>query len=220
MMERNRTPSPGNLLFKPFIFIAGGKALLTGVAVLLAGGVLCYFSNCHFDGLLDAHFGSINRSPIWIYLSEGFINWLIIALFITVSARLITKSRYRAVDVFGTLALARAPYLITALITLLPGARRYAQYIGLKVFNTPVSITPMPTDIYIFYAATIISLLMTIWSVLLMYRAFSLSCNARGKKAVFYFTIIVLLSEVVSKLAIAAIAQFGTGGSAALKGFA
>ena len=218
-MESNHRHTLEELLFKPFIFIAGGKALLTGVIILIVSGAVCYFSNCHFDGLLDFHFGSINKSPLWIYLCEGLINWSVIALLITVSARLITRSRYRVVDVFGTLALARAPYLITVLITLLPGAGRYAQYIGLKVFNTPVSITPAPFDVYVFYTVTITGLVMTIWSVLLMYRAFSISCNSKGKKAVFYFIIIVLFSEVLSKLAIVAIAHFA-GGSGTLKGFA
>jgi hypothetical protein len=208
------------LLFSPFTCIAGGCALLTGVIMITASGVVCYFGNCHFDGLLDAHFGSIKKSIFLIYLAEGFINWLVLSVLITLSARLIAGSRYRMIDVFGTLALARSPYLIIALISLIPGVGRYAQYAGLKIMNIQTSFTPAPLDIYLFYAAIIILIIMIMWTVVLMYRAVAISCNTSGKKAVIYFAILLFVGEVISKLAIIATAGLFPAQGGAFKGLA
>lgn len=213
--------SPPHLLFSPFTYIAGGKALTTGVIIIAVSGVVCYFGNCHFDGLLDAHFGSIKKSSFLLYIVEGFINWVVLSVLITLSARFIAASRYRAIDVFGTLALARSPYLIIALISLIPGVGRYAQYTGLKILNMETSITPAPQDIYLFYAATIIMIVMIIWAVILMYRAMAVSCNTGGgKKTIIYFVILLIAGEVISKLVIIAAAGLFPAQGGAFKGLA
>jgi len=44
-------------LFDPFRFIAGFKALLLGLAIILISVFVGSFSNTHFDGVLDVHTG-------------------------------------------------------------------------------------------------------------------------------------------------------------------
>ncbi len=41
-------------LFNPFKYIAGAKALLIGLALMLATAVIASFSLTHFDGVIDA----------------------------------------------------------------------------------------------------------------------------------------------------------------------
>jgi hypothetical protein len=188
------------LLFNPFHYIAGGRALITGVTTILLAAVIGHFSGTRFDGLMDAHFGGSPRAPIWIFVVEGLCNWFTIALVVTLTARLVTKSRYRSVDVFGTMALARYPYLFIAILGFLPGITRYSQFIASKYLKNVNSVTALPFDMPVFIAGTMITMLLTIFSVVLSYRAFSVSCNARGSKAVWYFVVVFLLCEIITKL--------------------
>ena len=58
----------------------------------------------------------------------------------------------------------------------------------------------LPYDIYLFIIGITIILLAIIWAIMLMYRAFSISCNAKGSKAVAYFTAIIIIGEIITKL--------------------
>ncbi len=60
-------------LFNPFYYIAGGKALVFGIIIILATGIIGFFSNSHFDVVLDFLTGHI--APFWFFLSEGLIGW-------------------------------------------------------------------------------------------------------------------------------------------------
>jgi hypothetical protein len=68
-------------LFNPFRFIAGVKALLMGLAIILISASIGSLSNTHFDGVLDVQPG--NEAPLWFFLAEGLIDWvcMVILLF-------------------------------------------------------------------------------------------------------------------------------------------
>jgi hypothetical protein len=51
------------LLFNPFVKTARLRALLAGVVIIVVSGCVCFLGNCHFDGVLDAHFGAKAKSP-------------------------------------------------------------------------------------------------------------------------------------------------------------
>ena len=108
-------------LFNPFHFLAGSKSLIIGLAVIILAGYIGSISNTHFDGILDVHTGRV--LPLWFDISAGLISWIIMGVLITIGGLIISKSRFRTVDVFGTQALARFPAIITAFATLLPGYR-------------------------------------------------------------------------------------------------
>ena len=61
------------------------------------------------------------------------------------------------------------------------------------------------TDAVIFVIAVIIALLMTIWMVALMYKAYAVSCNLKGAKAIVTFIVSLILAEAVSKVLILAL---------------
>ena len=54
----------------------------------------------------------------------------------------------------------------------------------------------------IFAVSAIVSLVMIVWMVALMYRAFSVSCNVVGKTAVSVFIISLLVGEILSLVAL------------------
>ena len=103
--------------------------MAAGLAVIVGTGLLGSLSRSHFDGVLDFHTGA--EAPPWLFVFEGPIDWLALAVPLWIGGLLISKSRPRAIDVLGTQALARFPTLALALVGLLPG-KRYALYLQAK----------------------------------------------------------------------------------------
>src|SRR4051812_9332244 len=111
---------PGLLdwLFDPFAYVAGGTSLCFGLAMILASGWIGSLSSSHYDGVLDFHSG--HRMPLWYSLSAGFVDWLSLALVLLIAGKFLSKSKFRAIDVLGTQAMARWPGIFSALLALLP----------------------------------------------------------------------------------------------------
>ncbi|RBL88924.1 YIP1 family protein [Chitinophaga flava] len=168
-------------LFRPFTYIAGGKALLAGWIIMLITAVAAYFSGTHFDGAIDAH--ATWPAPYYHYLLEPLIAWLCTVIICYVAAKIFSKSSFRLIDLAGTLALARAPLLILALVNF-----------AMPVVRTPADITPQAMAIGLI-AAPFVG-----WMLVLLYQAFSISTNLKGNKAVIIFISALLVAEIVSKI--------------------
>ncbi len=196
-------------LFNPFHYVAGGKALAVGVVLVLGSSFVGSLSNSHFDGVLDYHTGL--RAPWWVFLSEGLIAWLVMGVLLLFGGKVISASRVRVVDVFGTQALARAPMFVVALLSLLPGVGRFVDEL-MKIALDPgadplvvaqqfrMLLTANMADTVVFGLHTTVGLVMLVWMIALMYRAYSVSCNITGKKAVLVFIPLLILGEVISKI--------------------
>jgi hypothetical protein len=171
------------LLFNPFKYVAGLKALLIGLLVMLITAVVAFFTKTHFDGIIDAHTGHI--LPFYWYLLEPLLAWIGAVIPFYLAARIFSKSSIRLIDMAGTLALARWPYLFVAALN----------------FTLP---SAPPTDIHQIGAALILALfaelLLGIWMVALMYNAFTVSSNLKGRRGTFIFITTLLVAEVLSKL--------------------
>jgi len=190
----------GQWLFNPFRFIAGFRALLLGLAIILLSAFLGWLGNTHFDGVIDIHTGL--QGPLWFFLAEGLLNWVCMAIPLLFFGLIVSRRSFRMIDVLGTQALARWPYLVTSLV-MLPGAnRRFAEYMTSKLGLGAAALSINYMDMLIFAFAMLLSILMAIWMVALMYRAYAVSCNIKGAKAVITFIIGLLSAEVLSKLVI------------------
>ncbi|HUU27469.1 MAG TPA: hypothetical protein VM123_06625 [archaeon] len=187
-------------LFNPFYYLAGGKALVIGVGFIIATGIIAFLSNSRFDGVLDIHSAALSKAPIWVYVSDGMISWIIMGILLLIGGKIISPSRVRALDVFGTQALARFPCLITAVFLLLPGYQRIVQKIAQAGTGFPTLLETSPADVVMFSLTLLAGILMIIWMVALMYRAYAVSCNVSGGKAAGVFITALILGEVVSKI--------------------
>jgi hypothetical protein len=185
-------------LFNPFKFIAGYQALLIGLAAIILTSLLGSLSNTHFDGVLDVHTG--RQAPQWFFLCEGLINWISLAIILLVLGLIVSRSTLRTIDVLGTQALARWPYLVTALAMLPEANRKVLEYLVTKLTQSHTSILINGTDIAIFAVAMFLMILMLIWMVALMYRAYAVSCNIKGPKAIVTFIIGLIGAEILSKI--------------------
>src|SRR5512140_369351 len=101
-------------LFNPFLFIAGFKALIIGLVIIVAASLLGSLGNIHFDGVLDAHYGP--AWPMWVLIVGGLIDWLSLALVLAIFAVIMWHKTSRFIDIIGTQALARWPSIIVSLL--------------------------------------------------------------------------------------------------------
>lgn len=185
------------LLFNPFHYFAGFKAMITGIAIILVTGYIAFLSNSRFDGLINFH-TLVPLTPVLNCLLDGLISWLIISLLLLIAGKIISKSRFRIVDVIGTQALARFPFLLLALLPMIPGI-----VMGTISYEQKLFLSKGITDLISVYLIPFIvlygmSILMTVWMITLMYRAFSVSCNVSGKKALFGFGICFIIGVIIS----------------------
>jgi len=190
--------SPGNRLctwiLNPFHYVAGVRALSAGIALIVLAGLLGSLSDSHFDGVLDFHTG--RHTVIWFFIVAGLIDAACMGLLLYGVGVLLSSSKIRILDVFGTQALARWPTVLTSLAALLPGYRRQAERLALG------DAAAIPVDAIAFGVTVVVTLLAIVWMVVLMYRGFSVSCNVRGAKAWTVFGIALVAGEVLSKLAL------------------
>jgi hypothetical protein len=197
------TTSPNRLsrwLFNPFWFIAGFQALVIGLAIILLSGFIGSLSNTHFDGVLDVHTG--RSAPVWFFLAEGVINWICLAMPLFFFGLIVSRSAFRIVDVLGTQALARWPYLIVSFMMFPDANRRVPEYILSKLMQTAPAAVIGSVDVLVFGLAVIAAILMLIWMVELMYKAYAVSCNIKGAGAVITFIVSLIGAEILSKLVI------------------
>ena len=173
-------------LFNPFVYIAGMRALLTGWAIMLVTAGIGYYSNAHFDGVIDMHTGRI--APLPVYFWEQLIDWGCVVLLFYPAGLIWSKSSIRFVDVAGTFALARWPMIISAILGF-----------GIKM---PAAIHTVD-DVMNAITGTVILIglfvmVFTIWMIALMYHAFTVSCNMKGGKAIGIFIAGLLIAEILS----------------------
>jgi hypothetical protein len=196
------------LLFNPFYYLAGGGALGLGLLAILAAALIGSCRTLHFDGVLDMHIGA--AVPVWFYLAEGLVDWLSLAVVLWVAGKIISGTSFRAVDVFGTQALARWPTVVISLLALPPAFQRFSKDIVEQIkrgnfeFNTP--------DAIVFFAIGICVVPILCWMIYLMYKGFSVSCNVKGGKAIGTFIGGLIAAEVLSKILIVALFHFANPG--------
>ena len=164
--------------FNPFERIAGWQALFLGIIVMALTAIIGKINQIAFNGVLDVHGGaSFSFSASFIMQAVDFL-----ALFLTMwlAGVCFSKSKIRAIDIAGTMALARTPMLALVLICFLP------------VF---------PKDIFDILRSVIFAVIaipLTVWMIALMYNAYTVSCHLKGSRAVWSFIGALLVAEAVS----------------------
>ena len=189
---QTRTTSAWHLwLFNPFHFLAGGQALAWGLACIALTAWLGGIFDFRFTGVIS--FQRTAPAPLWHAIAQGLMAWAIPSALLYIGGRLISRSRVRPIDVFGTQALARAPWLLIALIAVSPPFRS----ITAKLLTEPFLDLSAWGVAFISLVALVLILLL-VWMVLLMYRAFGVSCNVAGGRAIAVFIAAIAIGEVAT----------------------
>ncbi|MDI9605738.1 MAG: hypothetical protein QM305_10550 [Bacteroidota bacterium] len=179
-----------NLIWNPFTRVAGWQAFWVGMVIVVASAVLASYGNLLFDGAIDAHFG--NDVGIVQSLAVTGISLLSVVVAMYLAALIISKS-IRFIDILGTMTLARAPFLLLAIIS------PFVSYPTVdQLLQDPVVLFKYPWSLLFI----LISLPVIVWFIALMYNGFKVSTGAKGTKLVIAFIVALLSAEVVSKVCI------------------
>ncbi|MBT7067581.1 MAG: hypothetical protein HN919_14870 [Verrucomicrobia bacterium] len=198
--ESDETKTIGTWLFDPFKYVAGMESLLIGLFAIAIAGSVGSFSSTHFDGVLDTHTGM--QGPWWCFLAEGLISWLSLSVVLWVLGKIVSKTAFRTIDLFGTQALARWPTLIVSAACLSTGYTQFSKFITWKFANTGEETPFLISDAVAFGSVVVLMIFVTCWMTYLMYKSYSVSCNVKGGRAIGSFVVGIILGEVISKIAI------------------
>lgn len=182
--------------FNPFETIAGSKALLFGTILIILTGLIGYSAGVHFPDPISVkvYYGL----PLWIHIIQGIINFILLGSILYLASMIISKSKVRAIDIYGTQAFARIPFILSAALGLIPSNGKVIKYL-IDVYVKHVEPASVSTlDWVIFSAITIITLLVVIWAIALMYNAFKVSANVKGVKSGLTFTLSLILSLIAA----------------------
>ena len=183
-------------LINPFQYLAGLKSLALGVSIILATSIIGYFSNTQFPDII-----SVKKSPdfsISYFITQGLLIWFVLSTMFFVASMIFSKSRVRAIDIYGTQALARFPYLLASCIGFSSTLNDFSKYLQWTLLNQgePIEISSIQIVIAILILLSL--LILTIWMVTLMFNAFKVSANLKGNRLVFLFIIVMILSLVLT----------------------
>ncbi|WP_420601543.1 hypothetical protein [Flagellimonas sp.] len=164
----------------PFTRIAGFKSLVLGFMAMLLVAYLSFGSGTHFYGFSNIDFAK--DSGFKFFFLEHLISWLVISLLLYASGLMLSKTRIRIIDVFGTALLARIPLIIVPLI-------RYIPYFKSFVVESVAM-----------YVVTLIYLLSLSWTIVLLFHGFKVSSNLRGTTLTITFICSLVISEIITRL--------------------
>ena len=185
-------------LFNPFKYIAGGKSLVIGVFILVLTAVIGFFSNTHFPDVISVKIGV--NFPVQYYIIQVFANWIVVSIILYLISLIISKSKVRILDVFGTQALARFPYLIASFVGFSNSMDRVSKYMLWEFLQQGEAIELSVTTVVMAILLIVGTLVLTIWLVGLMYNAFKVSANLKGSKSVLLFIAGLIVSIILSGL--------------------
>ncbi|WP_170264952.1 hypothetical protein [Salibacter halophilus] len=179
-------------LLRPFDFIAGQTAVISGIIFAILGGVLAHYLSIHFNGLFNLKYIQPQTFP-FSQIAESVFVVLVLATIEFLIVRLFFKRPTRWIDYFGTSLLARIPIYIMA--GLFPAFGLSEEYFVnmLNELSTNGQI-PDTSNLLIF---SLISLPLLVYSVYLYYHAFAVSGGIKGAKAVISFIAAIILSEII-----------------------
>ncbi|MGF1923772.1 MAG: hypothetical protein ACQUHE_06305 [Bacteroidia bacterium] len=166
--------------FNPFTHIAGLKSLVMGFALMSITLVISFYSDTHFDGAIDAHIGL--EAPFLMYAVEQVVAWSCVAVTLCIGGLILSKSKFRFIDVAGVVALSRAPMVLVAIMGFIPMFHT----------NEPLQISNS------FLALSIVMLFPVVWMIALLFNGFKVAVNIKGTKAIVGFIIALLLAEILS----------------------
>ena len=171
-------------LLNPFNRIAGFTALGYGCIAMFLTAVIAAPCGTNFVGSLNIH--AAQPMPFSLIFFLILLGWLIAAACFCIAGMLFSMSKFRTIDVFGTFALARAPFLLAAPLGLLFGRGNI----------DPQALQQAQITVSTIIGGTV-CLFVVIWVVILSYNAFAVSANVQHK---WLFTGVFIMSEIVAMI--------------------
>ncbi|MDA3892252.1 MAG: hypothetical protein PF517_11370 [Salinivirgaceae bacterium] len=185
------------LLLNPFEKIAGIQSLIFGIMAMLTAGIIGYFSNTHFDGVLNVHSGYV--APLVLHIIEPFTDWLFISLWFLIFGIIFSSSKVRAIDIFGTQAFAFIPLVpasFTGFFKVISNLS--AKLTGVNPENLNIEMLPISELIAVIIIG-MFAMALVIWSAIWMYNGFKISSNLPHKKVIPIYVSGIILGMIIPK---------------------
>jgi hypothetical protein len=185
-----------SLLINPFKKIAGFQALSLGFAGYITATLLSVISGYHYHGLL--HYGPAPNPAWWCFAIEHLIVWLIPASLFYLGGLLLSGSRIRVIDLFGTTLFAQIPFVLMNLFALLPPVQK-AMNIDAGLPVDQILIQPgFMAGTFIIMVSSIFLILTLVW----MFQALRVSCHLKGWQLITIYIVSVLGGDVLCRIVI------------------
>jgi hypothetical protein len=170
-----------SFLINPFQKIAGFKALISGMIVLIIMSYLGVIAKVYFIGALSI----LNASAVvnqkieinfFLLAYQNLVAWLVLATLFLISAKILYPKKVRVIDFFGTVALARFPLLV---LTLLMAIIRVINPEFLAIdLSKGIPLHPsIMTNVF-----GVIILCLFVWQITTYFYGFKVSSGLTGKK--------------------------------------
>lgn len=180
------------LAINPFERIAGVEALSWGLAAMVVSTLMSCFSGWHYHGML--HFGPAPNDEWWVYATEHLTVWLVPAVVFYIGGRILSSSRIRVSDVFGTTAFAQIPLILLGIVSFLPPMQALnglTEENALQAMTQPWFVAAMFLSVFVIVAI--------VMSVVWMYNALKVSCNLNGYRLKLFFIVAYIGSDVACR---------------------
>lgn len=183
-------------IINPFLYIAGAKALLFGLLIILATAGISYYSHIHFPDVISVK--TCSGLPFYFLVIQGGLNWLVPSLLFYLAALIFSGSSVRAIDVLGTQALARAPYLLAAMTGFGGLIEKFGRFIMNELAQVGEAVDISNAEMAAAITLILITLLLTVWMVTLMVNAYKVSANIKDGKLAVIFVVVMIISIVAT----------------------
>ncbi len=182
------------LILNPFEKIAGSKALFVGLLFIIISWLASYPIGLHYKGLLSI--GPAANDGLWILLFERIIIWLIPATLFYVGGRLLSSSKIRAIDVWGTMAFAQIPLTLFVFYCYIPPIR---WLLSMDMGRPLMEIAEDPEFIRS-ALFTLPGLLFFVLALIWMFHALRVSCNLKEGRLWFVYLVGLFGGDILCKL--------------------
>jgi len=186
-----------SLLINPFQRIAGLYSLLAGLVILFSMSYLGVIAKVYFPGILDCLNSSIVSNPkiplnFFLLAYQNIVSWFVLSILFIIAAKICHQKRMRIIDFFGTVALARFPFLVLVVFlsivrVLNPSFMDIDLTHGFQIQKS--FMTPMFGTVVVICA---------IWQITTYFYALKESSGLSGKKLWISFISAIILGEMLS----------------------
>lgn len=182
-------------LINPFLFIAGPRSLIFGLLIILLTSIIGFYSHTYFPDIISIKVGA--EFSLQHLIVQNLLTCFVVSTLFYLSSIILSKSSVRMVDVYGTQALARFPYLIASFTGFSGALNAYGKYMlwTLTQKGEPIELSTIEKTTAI--SLIIFSFGLSIWLITWMFNAFKISTNLKGAKLILTFIIIMISSMVI-----------------------
>jgi hypothetical protein len=185
-------------LVNPFQKIAGIKALVLGMLIILIMSYLGLTAKMYFSSIVTVVSAAMIKSPkmpinFFLLLCQNLIAWTTLSLLFIAAAKILQPKKTRIIDFLGTVALARFPFLFFMLfVNILVLLHFDMNHIDLLYGAPEYNYSILP---FLFYVICVVSM---VWNVVTYFYAYKESSGLDGKKLFVSFIITMVLANTIA----------------------